>query len=275
LALAAGLYAAGVLKLRRRGEAWPARRSAAWALGLLVFAWVTVGGLGLYSHVLFSAHLVAQMLLSMIAPIGLVLGAPITLALRALPGPRVRGEASPRGLLTAALESSALRVLTYPLVAFALLVGSLFALYFTDLFPTLMGNHLGHVGMEFFFLAVGSLFFWVLLAVDSTPRRLSPIGQCGLLLAAMAGVGLFSAALMGRSDVLAPVYYRRLDRPYRTGLFSDQQFGAGVGWALGEIGLLLVLAAVLVWWSRQDDHAARPVDRAADRATSRVGTRET
>ena len=67
-----------------------------------VFAWATVGGLGLYSHVLFSAHMVAHMLLSMVAPIGLVLGAPVTLALRALPGPRVPGELGPRRMLTAA-----------------------------------------------------------------------------------------------------------------------------------------------------------------------------
>ena len=99
--LALALYAAGVLTLRRRGDRWPVGRTVCWASGLLVFAWATVGGLGLYSHVLFSAHMVAHMLLSMVAPIGLVLGAPVTLALRALPGPRVPGELGPRQLLLA------------------------------------------------------------------------------------------------------------------------------------------------------------------------------
>ena len=114
LVLAAGLYATGVLALRRRGDRWPVGRSIAWTLGLAVFAWATVGGLGLYSHVLFSAHMVSHMLLSMVAPIGLVLGAPVTLALRALPGPRVRGEASPRGMLIAALHSPVVRLITHP-----------------------------------------------------------------------------------------------------------------------------------------------------------------
>jgi putative copper resistance protein D len=264
LVLAAALYAAGVLALRRRGDRWPVGRSVAWGLGLAVFAWATVGGLGLYSHVLFSAHMVAHMLLSMVAPIGLVLGAPVTLALRALPGPRVRGEASPRGMLTAALHSRAVRLLTNPLVAFALFVGSLYALYFTDLFPTLMANHLGHVAMEFHFLAVGSLFFWVLVGIDPAPRRLPPIARIVLLFAAMPFHAFFSIALMSTTELLAPGYYRRLDRPYWTDLLGDQHLGGGIGWAMGELPILLVLAAVFVQWSRSDAREASRFDRASD-----------
>jgi cytochrome c oxidase assembly factor CtaG/putative copper export protein len=270
LALAAGIYAAGVLALRRRGDRWPAGRSIAWAVGLLVFAWATVGGLGLYSHVLFSAHMVAHMLLSMVAPIGLVLGAPITLALRALPGPRVRGEASSRGLLTAALRSRAAGLLTNPLLAFALFVGSLYGLYFTGLFPALMGNHLGHVAMEFHFLAVGSLFFWVLVGIDPTPHRLPPIARIGLLFVAMPFHAFFSIALMSGVTVLAPAYYRRLDRPYWTDLLADQHLGGGIGWAMGELPILLVLGAVFVQWARSDARDASRFDRAADRAGDRT-----
>jgi putative copper resistance protein D len=264
LLLAAGLYATGVLALRRRGDRWPVGRSIAWTLGLAVFAWATVGGLGMYSHVLFSAHMVAHMLLSMVAPIGLVLGAPVTLALRALPGPRVRGEASPRGMLIAAIHSPAVRLITNPLVAFALFVGSLYVLYFTDLFPTLMGNHLGHVAMEFHFLAVGTLFFWVLVGIDPGPRRLPPIARIVLLFAAMPFHAFFSVALMSGTELLAPDYYRRLDRPYWTDLLADQHLGGGIGWAMGELPILLVLGAVFVQWARSDAREASRFDRAND-----------
>jgi putative copper resistance protein D len=271
LVLAAALYATGVLALRRRGDRWPVGRSLAWAGGLAVFAWATIGGLGLYSHVLFSAHMVAHMLLSMVAPIGLVLGAPVTLALRALPGPRTPGEASPRGMLTAVLHSPAVRLITHPLVALALFVGSLYGLYFTGLFEALMGNHLGHVVMEFHFLAVGSLFFWVLVGVDPAPRKIPGIARVGLLFAAMPFHAFFSIALMSSSTVLAHDYYLRLHRPYWTALLDDQHLGGGIGWAMGELPILLVLAAVFVQWSRTDAREAARFDRAADRAAGRAG----
>jgi putative copper resistance protein D len=275
LVLAVALYVAGVLTLRRRGDRWPVGRTVCWAAGLLVFAWATVGGLGLYSHVMFSAHMVAHMLLSMVAPIGLVLGAPVTLALRALPGPRVPGELGPRQLLLAVLHSRVARVVMHPLVAFALFVGSLYGIYFTSLFATLMSNHLGHVVMEFHFLAVGFLFFFVLVGVDPTPVRLPSIARIGLLFAAMPSHAFFSVAIMGGDTLLAPSYFRSLHRPYSTDLLGDQHLGGGIGWALGEVPVLLVLGAVFIQWARTDAHEAARFDRAADRADRRAVSGET
>ena len=245
LVLAAALYAVGVLTLRRRGDRWPVGRMVSWAGGLLVFAWATVGGLGLYSHVQFSAHMVAHMLLSMVVPIGLVLGAPVTLALRTLPGPRVPGEMGPRQMLLAVLHSRVAKVVMHPLVAFALFVGSLYGIYFTPLFAVLMRNHLGHVVMEFHFLTVGFLFFFVLVGVDPAPIRLPSIARIGLLFAAMPFHAFFSVAIMGGDTVLARSYFQSLDRPYSTDLLGDQHLGGGIGWALGELPVLLVLGAVL------------------------------
>ncbi|MGZ4591921.1 MAG: cytochrome c oxidase assembly protein, partial [Actinomycetes bacterium] len=273
LALAVALYATGVLVLHRRGVAWPVGRTISWAAGLAVFAWATVGGLGLYSHVLFSAHMVAHMLLSMVAPIGLVLGAPVTLALRALPGPRTPGELGPRQLLQAALHSRAARLITHPLLALALFVGSLYALYFTPLFPSLMSHHLGHVAMEFHFLAVGFLFFWVLVGIDPAPRRLPPVARIGLLFAAMPFHAFFSIALMSATTVIARGYYSTLDRPYSLDLLGDQGLGGGIGWAMGELPIILVLGAVFVQWSRSDRREADRFDRAADRAATRAASR--
>lgn len=167
--LLAAVYVAGLLALRRRGDRWPVGRTLAWAAGLLVFTWATAGGLGLYSHVLFSAHMGAHMLVGMLAPLLLVLGAPFTLALRTLPGPRVKGELGPRQLLLAVLHSRVARVLTHPVVAFVLFVGSLYALYFSPLYPALMRGHLGHTLMQLHFLLVGFLFFYVVLGVDPSP----------------------------------------------------------------------------------------------------------
>jgi putative copper resistance protein D len=270
LVVAALLYARGIRSVRRRGDAWPWGRVVSWYAALVVFAWATIGGLGLYSHVMFSAHMVAHMLLSMVVPIGLVLGAPVTLAMRALPGPRVRGELGPRQLLLAVLHSRPFRVVTHPLLVLALFVASLYALYFTPLFPTLMHSHLGHVAMEFHFVAVGCLFFFVLVGIDPTPWRIPPIARIGLLFAAMPFHAFFSIAIMSGDRVLAPAYFRALHRPFSTDLLGDQHLGGGIGWAMGELPILLVLGAVFVQWARSDQREADRFDRVADRAQRRT-----
>jgi cytochrome c oxidase assembly factor CtaG/putative copper export protein len=266
LAFGVGLYAAGVLALRRRGDRWPVGRSVAWGAGWLVFAYATVGGVGLYSQVLFSVHMVSHMLVSMLAPVLLVAGAPVTLALRALPGPRVKGERGPRQLLLGALHSPVARVLTHPVVAFAIFVGGIYAVYFSSLFPWLMDSHLGHTAMQVHFLLAGLLFFYVIMGVDPQPRPLHPLLAVGLLFVATALHAFFSLAIMSTRDVLAESYFASLQRPYAEDLLADQHVGGGLSWALGELPIVLVLGFVLVRWVRADDREARRSDRAADRA---------
>src|SRR5690348_4682089 len=83
LGLAAAGYAAGVARLRRRGDRWPLRRIAAAGLGLGCLTAVTVPPLADGSG--FAAHAVRHLLMAMLAPLALALSAPITLALRTFP----------------------------------------------------------------------------------------------------------------------------------------------------------------------------------------------
>jgi cytochrome c oxidase assembly factor CtaG/putative copper export protein len=266
IAFGVALYAAGVRIMHRRGDRWPVGRSIAWGAGWVVFGYATIGGLGLYSHVLFSAHMVAHMLVAMLAPVLLVVGAPATLALRTLPGPRVKGERGPRQLLLGALHSRVARVLTHPVVAFVIFVGSVYALYFSALFPALMANHLGHTLMQVHFLLTGLLFFYVVIGVDPRPRPIHPLFAVALLLVATALHAFFSLALMSGRSVLAQSYFASLQRPYSQDLLADQHLGGGLSWGLGELPIVLVLGIVLVRWVRADDREARRGDRAADRA---------
>lgn len=265
VALGTALYLRGLWTLRRRGVHWPVGRTISWFVGLLVVAWSTVGGLGEYSHVLFSAHMVSHMLLSMVAPIFLVLAAPVTLALRTLPGPRQPGDVSPRTLLTSFLHSRLMVFLTHPVVGPALFVGSLYALYFTPLFGFLMGEHWGHTAMEVHFLLVGSLFYYVIIGVDPSPRRLPPLARFGVMLVTLPFHAFFSIAIMSSATILAQSYWTTLERPYSTDLLADQYLGGSISWALGEVPLILVMIALLAQWFRSDQREARRLDRAADR----------
>jgi len=263
--LGTALYLSGVWTLRKRGDAWPIGRTVSWLIGMLVIAWATFGGLGAYSHVLFSAHMASHMMLSMVAPIFLVLGAPMTLALRGLPGPRQPGEVSPRAMLQSFLHSRFLRFMTHPLVGPSLFVGSLYGLYFSGAFETLMGNHWGHTVMELHFLGVGTLYYYVLIGVDPSPRPLPSIARFGMLIVTIPFHAFFAIALMSSNTVLASNYWQALDRPYRRDLLADQYLGGGMTWAMGEIPLILVMGALLWQWFRSDTREAKRFDRSEDR----------
>ena len=104
---------------------------------------------------MFSVHMATHMLLSMVAPVLFVLGAPVTLGLRALP---VAGRGSPPGpreWLLALVRSPVAKVLTHPVVALVLFVGSFYALYFSGLFDTALNYHWAHLLMNAHFLLAG------------------------------------------------------------------------------------------------------------------------
>jgi cytochrome c oxidase assembly factor CtaG/putative copper export protein len=264
--LAAIFYIRGVRILRRRGDRWPPGRTVAWLGGLALIVAVTCSGLGRYASVMFSAHMVQHMALNMVAPLLLVLGAPVTLALRALPsGPADGGI---RAGLLRALHSLPVRVLSHPLVASALFVGSVYGLYFSSLFETAMGNHWGHLAMQLHFILVGSLFYWSIVGVDPGPHR--PPYPLRLLLMLMAtGLhALFAVALLSSNTVIAAGYYHSLQRPWGPSLLDDQHLGAGIGWAFGEVPIIAVCAILFVQWWRQDQREAAAMDRELDRTST-------
>lgn len=258
-------YVAGLRALRRRGDSWPVLRTASWLVGLAVVAYATTGGMAAYSHVAFSYHMVTHMLLSMVAPIFLVAGAPITLALRALPGSDEPGGTGPRQLLAGLLRSRFSRFVTHPLVASVLFVASLYGIYFTGLFEALMLNHLGHVLMELHFLLVGFLFFEVLVGDAPLPRRLPHAARLGLLLVVVPFHAFFSIAVMSSTTVLGEGFYSLLDRPWSPDLLRDQYVGGSLAWALGEVPMVLVLLILLGQWFVSDKRTASRGDARADR----------
>ena len=258
------LYLLGVRRLRRRGDTWATGRTAAWLAGCAVLLVATSSGIGRYAPAMFSVHMGQHMLLGMLAPILLVLGAPVTLGLRALPA---AGKAWPTGArewLLAAVHSPFARLLTNPLVALALFVGSYYALYFSGLFPAALPEHWAHKLMNLHFLLVGAVFFWLVVGVDPAPRRLPPAARMGLVFASVPFHAFFGVAVMSGNTALGGAYYRSLALPWVPDVLHDQGLAGGLAWAAGELPLLIVVVALLVQWSRQDERSARRDDRRAD-----------
>ena len=261
LVLMVALYVKGVVVLTKRGDKWPVGRTVAFALGITAIDYATSGGLGVYAQFSFSYHMISHMVLGMIAPIGLVLGAPMTLALRTLPQGRTPEERGVRGSLLAALHSRYGVVITNPIVALAIFDGSLFALYFTDLFAVLMQSHVGHLFMSLHFLAAGFLFFFIIIGVDPNPRRVHHLVQIVILFAAMSIHAFFSVALMSTSTLIDKGFYASLQTPWLTDYLADQKLGGSIGWAMGEIPILIALVATFINWMRDDSREAKRIDR--------------
>ncbi|WP_118915486.1 cytochrome c oxidase assembly protein [Mycobacterium shigaense] len=261
----AALYVAAVVRLRRRGDLWPPGRVVAWLLGCLTLLFVTSSGVGRYMPAMFSMHMVAHMGLSMLTPILLVLGAPVSLALRALPA---AGRDDPPGMrewLLAALHSRVSRLLTNPIVATILFVAGFYGLYFGSIFDDAVSSHAGHLAMNVHFLLSGYLFYWVVIGVDPTPRPIPPLAKVGVVFASLPLHAFFGVELMSTQRVLGAVYYRSLGLSWHTDLLGDQRLGGGIAWAAGEVPLVIVMLALLVQWARSDERTARRLDRAADR----------
>ena len=261
LTLMVALYIKGVVVLTKRGDKLPVGLTIAFDLGIAATNFATSGGLGLYAQFSFSYHMMSHMVLGMIAPIGLVLGAPMTLALRTLPQGRNSEERGIRGSLLAALHSKIGIIYTNPIVALAIFDGSLFALYFTDLFSVLMQSHVGHLFMSLHFLAAGFLFFFIIIGVDPNPRRVHYLVQIVILFAAMSIHAFFSVALMSTSTLIDDGFYASLQTPWLGDPLADQKLGGSIGWAMGEIPILIALVATFINWMRDDSREAKRLDR--------------
>ncbi|HET7475163.1 MAG TPA: bifunctional copper resistance protein CopD/cytochrome c oxidase assembly protein [Dermatophilaceae bacterium] len=262
--VAVGLYLAGVVRLRRRGDRWPAGRAVLWACGWAVFLWAVSGAPGVYGRLQFSMHMTMHMVLSMVVPIFLVLAAPVTLALRALPA-RTDRTLGPRELLLGLVHSTYLSVLANPVVAAALFFASLVAFYNTGLFELALTTHTGHVLMIVHFLLTGYLFAWVLVGVDPGPRRWPPVLRLLVLFATVSFHAFFGVALTSQTTLLAPDFYRALALPYPVDLLADQQRGGAIAWGVGEVPTLVLAILVTVAWLRADAAESRRQDRQADR----------
>jgi len=262
--VAVGLYLAGVLRLARRGDRWPVLRTVSWVAGWLIFAWATNGAAGVYGRVQFSVHMTLHMTISMVAPILLVLAAPVTLALRTLK-PRPDKTLGPREMLLGLVHSRFLRVLGNPVVAAALFFGSLVVFYYSPLFELALRTHTGHLLMVVHFLLTGYLFAWVLIGVDPGPPKWAPSLRLVILFATISFHAFFGVALTTGTTLLAPDFFEQLRLPWGPDLLVDQRNAGAVAWGVGEVPTVLLAMLVALSWVRSDAAETRRRDRQADR----------
>lgn len=260
----AAAYILGVVKLRRRGDSWPVLRLISWFIGLIALTYFTSGAPAIYGMVLFSAHMIDHMALTMVVPLFLVIGAPVTLALKALT-PRRDGSRGIREWILVIVHSKFSALVTHPLFAAANFAGSIVIFYYSPLFGFALREHVGHELMILHFLLTGYIFVLTMIGIDPVPRRAPFPLRLLLLFATMAFHAFFGVALTGSTSLLQASYFGNMGREWGPSALEDQQIGGAVTWGIGEVPTLLLAIGVAVMWSRSDARESRRKDRAADR----------
>lgn len=187
-ALLVGGYAVAVRGRPASLPAWDGRRTAAWVTGALLVAVALCPPVAAGAQHDHRLHMVQHLLLGMYAPLGLVLGAPLTLLLGTLPRPLARRSVH-------VLRSAPVHVLAHPVVAAVLSTGGLFALYLTPLYGWTREHGVVHALVLTHLLLAGCLLTWSVAGPDPAPRRPDTATRLAVLVAS-AGAHAFLAKLL-------------------------------------------------------------------------------
>jgi cytochrome c oxidase assembly factor CtaG len=264
-----GLYVVGVAALRRRGDRWPLGRTLAFVVaGMGGFFFATSSGLAAYDTTLLSVHMVQHMVLSMWVPLFLALGAPVTLALRTLPG-------RPRRWLLAVLHSRVARVLAFPPLALALYVISPWALYYSSWYDASLSSAFVHEMMHVHLVVVGTLFFWPLMGIDPVPGRVGYPFRLLIVFLTLPFHAFLGVTIMGQDELIGGEHYLALrEGPMGEWLPSaaaDQELAGGILWASGDLIGLVFFGVLFTQWVRSSMAEAKREDRRLDLMEKRGG----
>jgi len=235
-------------------------RTAAWLGGVAAIAIALLSAVDVYAGSLFSVHMVQHLLLAMVAPPLLALGAPVTLMLRvATPGVRRRA-------LLPFLHSRLVKAVSWPPLGWAIFAAVMWATHFSPLFNAALDNEALHFAEHLLYLVAGALFWWPVVGADPIRWRLSPVGRMVYLASQMPFNTAVGLAIYFAPAVLYP-HYAALTRTWGPDTFTDQQVAGITMWGIGDVILLGALVLAAAAWLRADEKRSR---RAREQAARKI-----
>ncbi|HEY7332862.1 MAG TPA: cytochrome c oxidase assembly protein [Candidatus Limnocylindria bacterium] len=256
--LAAAAYLWAVRRLAASGSRapHPRWRTASFLAGLGAIVVALNSPIEAYEGILFSVHMVQHMILELVAAPLLLLGAPVTLALRvATPSVRRR--------LLGVLHSRALTVISFPLVGWLVFAGVNWGWHFSSLYNDALENAALHYVQHASFLAASLLFWWPVVGADPSRWRLPYPVRLFYLFLAMPQNSFLGVALMGAPAVLYPHYLTNL-RTWGPSAVADQNLGGILMWVVGDMVFLAAMGAVVAAWVRHEDRRTARLDARLD-----------
>lgn len=233
-------YVAMALRQGRDPRGWNVWRGTAFVGGCLMVAIGWVPEALPYAEGDFRKHMLQHLLIGMVAPTALVLGAPITLLLRSMTPGWAR-------VVVRVIRSLPVRLLAHPLTALTLNLGGMAALYLTPIYEAAGRHPALHHAMHVHFLLAGCLFAWVIAGPDPAPHRPSVPTRLVVLGVAIAIHASLSQLLYAGVGVALSVPSHEL------------RGGAELMYYGGDIAeLLLAFALVSSWRPRPERRVVAP-----------------
>ncbi len=262
--LLATTYAAGVLRLRRAGVRWPARRPVAAAMALLALVVATSGSLHQYDRFLLSANVGAHVVIGLVVPALAWAAAPVALV-RAAVHPRTDDSTGVREWTGIIVDHPAVRYLAQPFPAFVLAAAVWWAFFATEALRWSVSDPIGRTIIDVVFLVVGLLALPTLFTPVGVGQRRPSVSAAlvrvvGALVVA-AGLVSLGVALRGPLGLVQASWFGAMGRTWGPDPLVDQA-RAGIVLVAAGVLLLLVVGAVVAVRLRRDSGAVDPVGAA-------------
>jgi cytochrome c oxidase assembly factor CtaG len=253
----AGLYVAGTVVVRRRGQHWPVHRTVVFLLGLALFAWTTMSFLGVYQQVMFWPRAVQIITLLMVVPLFLALGAPVLLAVEG--GPRWLA-----GAIRRALATRVAALLTFPAVVSIVFLATPFIVYFSPLYEDTLRSRGAAWVLSFMLSALGFFYYWTRLRLDPVPKEYPHLVSVWITFAEAIADGALGLTLMMGHHLIAGDWYTALNKPWGPTPKQDQVWGGGALWLIGDLAGVPFIGALWRRMFNEDRDRAAEVDAELD-----------
>lgn len=235
----------GPLRHRFSGSApVPAKKVASFVVAMAAIFLALQGPLHeLSDYFLFSAHMVQHLVLILMMPPFLLYSIPDWMLRPALRFPAVGWVA---------------RLLTFPLIAFAL-NNIIFAIWhFPGPYDLMMRDHTVHIAMHLTIMITGTIMWWpVMSPLPELPRIAPPLQMIYLFL---LGIPMMvTAAMITFSETELYSWYVEAPRIFSVSALEDQRLGGVIMWVPGGLMLWLAITAVYFRWARREVEEDTPV----------------
>jgi len=219
--------------------------------GLVIGVIAVSSPIDVVSDDLFLMHMVQHLLIVMVAPPLVLLGAPTTPILRGLPSWVKRGVVAP--LMRNVGIRSFYGWITFPFVVWLAFTVNMWAWHFySGAYELAMRNTATHIFQHWTFVATATLFWWTIIDPRPLKSRIPYPLRIFFIGATMMQNVLLGAGITFQDEVLYPFYQNR-GQLWGIAPLDDQQTGGLIMWIVGTMMLVAALIAVLVIWLREED----------------------
>jgi putative copper resistance protein D len=232
-------YLRGDWLLAGRGRRWPPWRIAAFLCGLAAIDLALQSPIATLTGTYFQAHVAQHLLLMIVAPPLLALGAPSTLLLQTA-GRR----AKVRWL--AVLRSKPFAVLTHPISVWSLYFGAMFVFFLTSLINVAMTHMALMDVINLIFLLGGCLYWWPMVGIDPIVHWKMGYGaRMANILIGAAPETFLGIVILGQHNPIASMY-----------TIASTHAGGGLLWSSTEFATMAGFVPIFFQWMRSEDRQA-------------------